>query len=70
VRYLLRRLRRAVPERAILVGLWPADAPAMQDERTRAAIGADRYVKSLQEAVETCLTLAPRSEPAGEPHAA
>ena len=67
IRYLLRRLRRSVPDRAILVGLWPADAPAMQDERTRAAIGADRYVKTLQEAVDACLTLAGHAKPAGEP---
>jgi predicted PurR-regulated permease PerM len=70
IRFLLRRLRRAVPDRAILVGLWPADAPAIQDERTRSAIGADRYVRTLQEAVDACLNLAAQTEPTGQPHAA
>lgn len=70
IRFLLRRLRRAVPDRAILVGLWPTDAPAMQDDRTRAAIGADRYVRTLQEAVNACLDLAAQTAPTGQPHAA
>jgi len=70
VRYSLRRLRHAVPDRPILVGLWPADAPVIQDERTRAAIGADRYVRTLQEAVDACLTLATQTAPEGEPRAA
>ncbi|HUB49474.1 MAG TPA: AI-2E family transporter [Acetobacteraceae bacterium] len=70
VRFLLRRLRRVMPGSPVLVGLWPADASAFQDERTRAAVGADRYVATLQQAVEACLSIAQDSRPEGEPHAA
>lgn len=68
VRYLLRRLRRTMPDLPTLVGLWPADAPDLQDERMRLAIGADRYVASLQEAVESCLTLIAQRRQVAEPH--
>jgi hypothetical protein len=57
VRYLLRRLRRVLPDLPILVGLWAAGAPPMQDEHARATIGADQYVASLHEAVEACLAV-------------
>jgi hypothetical protein len=54
VRYLLRRLRRVLPDLPMLVGIWPSNAPALQDERIRVAIGANHYATSLQEAVEAC----------------
>ena len=66
VRYLLRRLRRTLPDLPVLVGLWPTDAPALQDERARAAIGADHYVVSLQEAVDECLRLLVQTQPMPE----
>ena len=66
VRYLLRRLRRVVPDRPILVGLWSADAPAFQDERMRTAIGADCYVATLREAVQACLKMAVQTAPVAE----
>jgi predicted PurR-regulated permease PerM len=62
VRYLLRRLRRVLPDLPILVGLWPAGTLPMQDERARAAIGADQYVASLHEAVEACLAVVHQDE--------
>jgi hypothetical protein len=34
----------------------------MQDERARAAIGADQYVASLHEAVEACLAVVHQDE--------
>jgi predicted PurR-regulated permease PerM len=64
VRYLLRRLRRVLPDLPMLVGIWPQGAPALRDERMRAAIGADHYVTSLQEAVEACASLIKHGEPA------
>jgi hypothetical protein len=69
VRYLLRRLRRVLPDLPILVGIWPSDAPAVQDERMRAAIGADYYVTSLREAVEACAAAARHTKPAPEAEA-
>lgn len=58
LRYLLRRLRQRVPDACILVGLWPADDAVLRDENLRKAIGADRYVTSLREAVAACLEVA------------
>lgn len=55
IRYLLRRVRRVLPEQPIVVGIWPSGAPALHDERMRTAISADHYVTSLQEAVDACL---------------
>ena len=55
LRYLIRRLRRKAPDARILVGLWPADAAILIDEKLRAAAGADDYVTSLRDAVELCL---------------
>jgi hypothetical protein len=48
----------------MLVGIWPQGAPAVRDERMRAAIGADHYVTSLQEAVEICTSMIKRVRPA------
>jgi predicted PurR-regulated permease PerM len=62
LRYLLRRLRRRLPPDAqVLVGLWPPGEPILQDERLRAAVGADYYTSSLHEAVEACLEVAHRA---------
>lgn len=56
LRYLVRRLRwRLPPDVPILVGLWPDEAEISHNERLRAAVGADYYTSSLQEAVEACL---------------
>ena len=41
LRYLLRRLRRRLPEALILVGYWPVEEEILRDARIRAAIGAD-----------------------------
>ncbi len=55
LRYLLWRIRQRAPKARILVGLWPADESALQDNRVRTAVGADVYSNSLQTAVEACL---------------
>jgi predicted PurR-regulated permease PerM len=60
LRYLLRRLRRTLPELPIVLGLWTQDAPSLQDENVRTAIGADHYVATLDDAVTTCLRLLPQ----------
>jgi hypothetical protein len=51
LRYLLRRIRQAVPAARILIGLWPGRAADSQDERLRAALDADWYAASLRDAV-------------------
>jgi predicted PurR-regulated permease PerM len=59
LRYIVRRLRwRLPPDVPILVGLWPDEEEALQDERLRTAVGADYYARSLQETVEACLEVA------------
>jgi predicted PurR-regulated permease PerM len=67
LRFLLRRLRRRLPpDVPVLVGLWPAGEAILQDERMRAAVGADYYTSSLHEAVEACLDVAHKAT-VGEP---
>ena len=59
LRFLLRRLRqRLPPDIPVLIGLWPAGEEILQDERLRAAVGADDYATSLHQAVEACLDAA------------
>ena len=58
LRYLLRRLRQRMPGIPILVGIWPTDETVLNDDRLRAAIGADFYVTSLREAVTLCIRTA------------
>jgi hypothetical protein len=68
LRYLVLRLRwRLPPDVPILVGLWPDEADAAQDERLRAAVGADYYSRSLHEAVETCLQSAAKASVNAQP---
>ena len=58
LRYLTRRLRQRAPGAPILVGLWQADAAVLADERLRATVGADHYVTTLRDAVNSCLAAA------------
>ena len=63
LRYLLRRLREQAPGAPVLVGLWQADAALLQDERLRAAVGADHYVTTLRDAVNACIAAARATAP-------
>jgi predicted PurR-regulated permease PerM len=56
--YLVRRLKARTPGVPVLVGLWPAEAEVLKDERVRAVVGADYYTTSLRDAVETCVRVA------------
>jgi hypothetical protein len=58
LRYLMRRLKRKLPNAPILVGLWPSDDEVLKDERVRAIIGADYYATSLRAAVNFCVETA------------
>ena len=58
VRYLIRRLRQAIPRAPFLVGLWPGEDARRSEERARAAVGADHHMVSLREGVNCCLALA------------
>ncbi|MGC5799482.1 AI-2E family transporter [Sphingomonas sp. NFX23] len=51
LRYLVRRLRARAPNARIVVGLWPQGEATLSDTGIQQALGADRYVSSLAEAV-------------------
>ncbi|MBX9758248.1 MAG: AI-2E family transporter [Beijerinckiaceae bacterium] len=55
LRYLLRRLRQALPPVPVVVGLWPADDPIHSNEALRGNVGADHQVTRLRDALEVCL---------------
>ena len=63
VHYLIRRLRRRLPQAPIVVGLWPEDDPTLRDDRAKAVLGADYYATSLGEAVEACVKAASENPP-------
>ena len=56
--YLLRRLRKRLPEAQFLVGLWPSQDQILKDTHLRQMVSADYYVSTLHEAVEVCLAMA------------
>jgi predicted PurR-regulated permease PerM len=51
LRYLVRRLRARAPNARIVVGLWPQGEATLSDTGIQQALGADRYVSSLADAV-------------------
>jgi predicted PurR-regulated permease PerM len=55
LRYLLRRLRQRAPDATVIAGLWPPDEALLNDAQAQAALGADHYVTSLRQAVDTAL---------------
>jgi predicted PurR-regulated permease PerM len=58
LRYMVRRIRSRLPAALIVAGYWGVDDPAIDDEQQRKSGGADHYVRSLREAVTTCLEVA------------
>jgi predicted PurR-regulated permease PerM len=69
LRFLLQRLHARLPGTILLVGLWPEQDPILTDRALGRMVGADHYVSSLRDAVETCLGLARPSAPSSR-HAA
>ncbi|WP_342111387.1 AI-2E family transporter [Methylobacterium sp. SI9] len=63
LRYLLERLKRRAPGIPILVGLWPVGEKVLTDAALGREVGADAYVSSLRDAVDTCLRVATDSSP-------
>jgi hypothetical protein len=55
LRYLIRRLRPRAPHATLIAGLWPTGEPVLNDPETQKALGGDRYVASLHEAVDATL---------------
>jgi predicted PurR-regulated permease PerM len=65
LRYMVRRIRSRLPDALIVAGFWETDDPAIDDEQQQKSGGADHYVRSLREAVITCLEIAKNAIPAG-----
>jgi hypothetical protein len=61
VRLAMRRLRRAIPEGKIMLGLW-SEADEQAVEGLAASSRADMTARSLREAVELCVTAASAPE--------
>lgn len=61
LRYLMRRLGERMPGVPTVLGLWQAGPEMLRDERLQAAVHANHYVSTLQEAVEACVTTAKAS---------
>jgi hypothetical protein len=55
LRYLIRRLRQRAPHAVLIAGLWPQGEAAVTDAQLQKALGADRYVASLREAIDASL---------------
>jgi hypothetical protein len=55
LRFLVRRIRERLPGVAVLIGFWAADDPFLHSQTARREVGADHYVSSLREALNTCL---------------
>jgi predicted PurR-regulated permease PerM len=55
LRYLIRRLRQRAPHAALIAGLWPQGEAVVTDAQVQKALGADRYVASLREAIDATL---------------
>ena len=62
LRHLLRRLRQRLPDRPVLVGLWPPGEAVLQDRPMQSALGADQVVSSLRAAVQGCLQAARQAD--------
>jgi predicted PurR-regulated permease PerM len=55
LRYLMRRLRQRAPQAALVAGLWPPGDAVLNEPQAQKALGADRYVTSLREAIDASL---------------
>jgi len=56
VRYLIRRLRRVMPNARFLAGFWLLAGDDARAEEWRTAVGADLVATSLSQALEVCVT--------------
>jgi hypothetical protein len=61
MRYLIRRIRDRVPNAWLIAGLWSQGESALKDPDVQRALGADRYVGSMRDALEA--SVAALSEP-------
>ncbi len=55
LRYMLRRLRGALPPMPIAVGFWPVDDAVFTDDSLHGHVGADHYAATLQDMLQVSL---------------
>jgi len=55
LRYLIRRLRHRAPHAALIAGLWSQGEAMLNEPQAQQALGGDRYVASLREAIDASL---------------
>src|SRR6185436_20797319 len=55
LRYLIRRLRHRAPHSKLIAGLWAQGDPVLNDPQAQKALGSDRYVASLRDAIDAAL---------------
>ena len=55
LRYLIRRLRHRAPQATVIAGLWPQGEVVLRDPQVQKALGGDRFVASLREALHASL---------------
>lgn len=67
LRFLIKRVRERAPHAKIVVGLWAKNEAALTDSGIQQAIGADRYVGSLNQALEQTLALLTADSTVTEP---
>ncbi len=58
LRYLIKRLRTQAPRARVIAGMWLQGEAVLSDDAIQRAIGADRYVGSLADAVTVAVELA------------
>jgi predicted PurR-regulated permease PerM len=58
VRYLIRRLRRLMPNAIYVAGFWAIEVETAKAEQWRAGVGADVVATSLEDVVAACVKLA------------
>jgi hypothetical protein len=63
LRYLIRRLRHRAPDATLIAGLWPPGDAVLTEPHVQKALGADRYVASLRQALDASIA-ALRDQPA------
>ena len=52
LRYLIRRLRHRAPDAKLIAGLWSQDEAMLNNPQAQTALGCDRYVASLRDAID------------------
>ncbi len=67
LRYLIRRLRHRAPSAVLIAGLWPKGEAALTEPEAQQALGGDRYIASMHEAVDATLA-ALSGPPRGQDH--